>query len=66
MRVISRIELQYRTRCDLDDLLNRVLLAISHAKQGSPEWHSLMITLDIIRQEQASRNAAPRPRGPGF
>ncbi len=66
MRIITRTELAYRTRSDLDDLLNRVLLALSYAKAESPEWHSLMMSLDIIRQEQAARNVAPRPRGPGF
>ena len=63
MRVISRTELQYRTKSDLDGLLDQVLLALSYAKEGSPEWHCLMISLDIIRQEQAARNGAPRPCG---
>ena len=63
MRNITRIELQYRTGSDLIDLLNRVLLALSYVKEGSPEWHNLMRSLDIIRQEQAARTGAPRPCG---
>ena len=66
MRNITRIELQYRTGSDLNDLLNRVLLALSYVKEGSPEWQAAMESLDNIRQEQAIRNATARPRGPGF
>jgi hypothetical protein len=66
MRIITRTELAYRSKYDLDAILAVVLQEIAYAKQGSPEWHSALVSLDNIRQEQAARNAAPRPRGPGF
>ncbi len=66
MRIISRSELAYRSKWDVDALLALVLQDITYAKQGSPEWHAAMVSLDNIRQEQAARNAVPRPRGPGF
>jgi hypothetical protein len=66
MRIITRTELADRSRGALDALLSRVLNAIAYAKEGSPEWKDAMESLDNIRQEQAARNLAPRPRGPGF
>jgi hypothetical protein len=66
MRLITRTELAYRSKYDLDALLTAVLQEIAYAKQGSPEWKNAMVSLDNIRQEQAARNLAPRPRGPGF
>ena len=66
MRIITRSELAYRSKYDLDALLAVVLEEIANAKQGSPEWQNAMVSLDNIRQEQAARNATWRPRGPGF
>ena len=66
MRIITRSELAYRGKYDLDALLALVLRDISDAKPGSPEWHYAMASLANIRQELAARNTVPRPRGPGF
>jgi hypothetical protein len=66
MRIITRSELAYRGKYDLDAILALVLREISHASQGSPEWQNGMVSLDNIRQERAARNNIPRPRGPGF
>lgn len=66
MRLITRTELTHRSKFDLEDLLALALLEVSYAKQGSPEWHRAQVSLVNIRQELAARNAAPRPRGPGF
>jgi len=66
MRIITQTELAYRSKYDLDALLALVLREISYAKEGSPEWKNAMASLANIRHEQAARNLAPRPRGPGF
>jgi hypothetical protein len=66
MRIITRSELAYRSKYDLDAILALVLREISYAWQGSPEWHNAMVSLANIRHEQAARNNIPRPRGPGF
>jgi hypothetical protein len=66
MRLITQTELAYRSKYDLDALLSLVLNAIADAKEGSPEWLRAMESLANIRQEQAARWVAPRPRGPGF
>jgi hypothetical protein len=66
MRLITQTELAYRSKYDLDALLSLVLREIAYAKEGSPEWKNAMESLANIRQEQAARNVAPRPRGPGF
>jgi hypothetical protein len=66
MRLITRTELAYRSKYDLDALLTLVLREIGYAQQGSLEWQNAMASLDNIRQEQAARNLAPRTRGPGF
>jgi hypothetical protein len=64
MRIITRSELAHRSQYDLDALRAAVLAEISYATQGSPEWHSAMISLANIRHEQAARKSVPRPRGP--
>ena len=64
MRVITRSELAYRSKYDLDAIYALVMREISHAEQGSPEWHSAMVSLANIRYEQAARKKAPRSRGP--
>lgn len=64
--IITRTELGCRSKWDLDALLALVLQEISHAPQGSPEWQNAVVSLNNIRQELAARNAASRPRGPGF
>jgi hypothetical protein len=66
MRIITRSELAYRGKYDLDALLVLVLQEIATAKQDSPEWHNAMVSLANIRYEQAARKVTPRPRGPGF
>ena len=66
MRIITRTELAYRSKYDLDALLTLVLNAIADAQEGSPEWQNAMESLANIRREKAARNASPRPRGPGF
>jgi hypothetical protein len=64
--IIARTELEHRSKWDLDALLALVLQQIAHAPHGSPEWQNAVWSLNNIRQELAARNAAPRPRGPGF
>ena len=66
MRTITRSELVYLNKHELDGLLALVLRNIHYARENSPEWLSGMASLDNIRQEQAARNAKWRPRGPGF
>jgi hypothetical protein len=68
MRIITRDELAYRSKYDLDALLAAVLEEIAHAKPGSPEWEAAMRSLVNIREEQAARQVIvrPKPRGPGF
>lgn len=66
MILLTRTELAHRSKYDLDAILAVVLQEIAHAKQGSPEWHNAMISLENIRHEQAARNVVPRSRGPGF
>lgn len=67
MRIITRNELAYRSKYDLDALLSLVLNAIADAEEGSPEWQNAMASLVNIRQEKAARrNGFPSPRGPGF
>jgi len=69
MRIITQTELAYRSKYDLDALLELVLHEIAHTRQGSPEWKNAMESLDNIRQEQAARYVIARPqppRGPGF
>jgi hypothetical protein len=66
MRIIYRGELTYRSKYDLDAILAAVLQEIANTKEGSPEWQNAMLSLNSIRQEQAARNGAPRPRCPGF
>lgn len=64
--IIPRTELACRSKWDLDELLALVLQQIAHAPQGSAEWQNAVWSLNNIRQELAARNAALRPRGPGF
>ena len=64
--IITRTELEHRSKWDLDALLALVLQQIAHAPQGSPEWQNAIVSLNNIRQELAARDAALRPRGPGF
>jgi hypothetical protein len=64
--IITRNEVACRSKWDLDALLALVLQQIAHAPQGSAEWQNAIVSLDNIRQELEARNAAPRPRGPGF
>jgi hypothetical protein len=66
MRIITRTELAHRSKYDLDAMFDLVLSEMGHAPHGSPEWQNCLISLDNIRHERAARNAAPRPRGPGF
>lgn len=70
MTVITRIELAKLTDGELAALFGRIARALSDAKTGSVEWHHLRISLENIRQEQARRQMAfrprPKPRGPGF
>jgi hypothetical protein len=65
MRIITRSELAYRSKYDLDAIYALILREIADAEQGSPEWHSAMVSLANIRYERAARNNTPRPRGPG-
>ncbi|WP_263349995.1 hypothetical protein [Acidicapsa acidisoli] len=60
MRVITRSELAYRSKYDLDAIHALVLREIADAKQGSPELHSAMVSLENIRREQGARKTPPK------
>ncbi|WP_263349993.1 hypothetical protein [Acidicapsa acidisoli] len=64
MRVITRSELTYRSKYDLDAIFDLVLTEMGYASHGSPEWQNCMVSLDNIRHERAARNNITRPRGP--
>jgi hypothetical protein len=66
MRIITRTELAQRSPRELAALYAWVSHDVLNMRYQSPEWQAGMISLENIRQEQASRKTAPRPRSPGF
>jgi hypothetical protein len=66
MIVIARTELARCTKEELDGLFALISNRLACTEHGSPEWQSVLATLDNIRSVKAARNVAPRPRGPGF
>ena len=67
--MITRMELTDLDETELAALFAQISRELAHAKHGSPEWQSAMLSLDNIRREQAARRVIVRPkppRGPGF
>lgn len=68
MTSITRAILATLNTAELSGLFARITREVSDASPGSREWHDAIVSLDCIRQEQARRHVAarPRPRGPSF
>jgi len=68
MRIITRTELTHRTPRELAALYAWMAAEIIYLRYGSPEWLAAARSLEIIREEQATRQviAPSRPRGPGM
>ena len=67
MNFISRVELTHLTEVELNELFDLISSEVLHAKPGSVEWQSGMLSLDNMRHERQRRRDLRRlkPRGPG-